>query len=90
MSWSGKYITKDLRFARKNWDLLVVTFRRSVLTTTRKLLKNSEKKLINRSIVNSHSKRWKQKNWLKLIIERLQDLLSVKTYIGLEIKNEKN
>ena len=45
---------------------------------------------INRSIVKIHSKRWKQKNWLKQIIERLQDLLSVKNYIDLEIKNEKN
>ena len=37
----------------------------SVLLVTRKFLKNTEKRLLNRSIIKKYSKHWKQKNKIK-------------------------
>ena len=63
--------------------------RRSVSLVTRKLLKNTERKLLNRSIVKNYSKRWKQRNKLKNINEILEKVLSVKDYIDHEMKTHK-
>ena len=45
------------------------------------LLKNIERKLLNKSIVKNYSKRWKQRNEPKNINRKLEDVLSVKGYI---------
>ena len=89
-----KIINEDIYFLSKckKRDLIPVHCklggRRSVSPVTRKLLKNTERKLLNRSIVKNYSKCWKQRNKLKNINEKLE-VLSVKDYIGHEIKTHK-
>ena len=62
----------------------------SVLLVTRKLLKNTEKRLLNRSIIKKYSKHWKQKNKIKNRNEKMQEVLSVKDYIYHETKTHQN
>ena len=45
--------------------------------------------MLNRSVVKSYSKHWKQKNSLKNIVGRLKDLVSGKEYVDLKIKTRK-
>ena len=45
---------------------------------------------INRSIVKSHSKRWKQKKLAKVDNRKIAGFTQCENYIDLENKNEKN
>ena len=74
---SEKFIKKDICFLSK-WQKrdpkLVhgkIGSRRSISPVTRKLLKNMERTLINRPIVKTYSKRWKQTNKPKNINEKI-------------------
>ena len=92
---SEKFINEDAYFVSKckKRDLIPVHCKlggkRSVSTITRKLLKNTERKLLNRSIVKNYSKRWKQRNKFKNVNEKLEERLSVKDYIDHEMKTHK-
>ena len=93
---SEKIINEDIYFLSKckKRDLIPVHCkldgRRSVSPVIRKLLKNTERKLLNRSIVKNYSKRWKQRNKGKNINEKLEEVLTVKDYIDHEMKTHKN
>ena len=47
-------------------------FRRSVSPVTRKLLKNTKRILLNRSFIKDLSKRWKKRNKLKNLNEKIR------------------
>ena len=81
---SEKFINKDIYFlskCQKRDSILVhckIGSRRSISPVTRKLLKNMERKLINRPIVKNFSKRWKQRNKLKNINEKIARSVKLK------------
>ena len=92
---SEKIINQDIYFLSK-WkkrDLIPVHCkiggRRSVSSVIRKLLKNTERKLLNRSIAKNDSKRWKRKNKLENIIAKVEEVLSRKDYIDHKMKTKK-
>ena len=87
-----KIINKDVYFLSK-WkkrDLIrahcKIGSRRPISPVTRNLLKNIERKLLNKSIVKNYSKRWKQTSKLKNVNQKLVEVLNVKEYIDHETK----
>ena len=61
--------------------------KRSVSPVRRKLLKNTERKLLNKYILKNYSKHWKQRNKLKNINEKLKEVLSIKNDIDHKTKH---
>ena len=87
-----KIINKDVYFLSKckKRDLIrahcKIGSRRPISPVTRNLLKNIERKLLNKSIVKNYSKRWKQTSKLKNVNQKLVEVLNVKEYIDHETK----
>ena len=63
--------------------------RRSASPTTKNILKASEKKLLNRSIVKNYSKRWKKQQEIKKVDLILEEKLSLTDYVKLQKLTEK-
>ena len=57
--------------------------------TTKRLLRNTERKLLNRSIAKCYSNKWKANKILQNSINQLEDTLSVEDYCKLVIFTEK-
>ena len=63
--------------------------RRDASPSTNRLLRNTERKLSNRSIAKCFSNRWKANKILQNSINQLEDTLSIKDYCKLIIFTEK-
>ena len=89
---SEKIINEDVYFLSKckKRDLIRVHYkigsRRSISPVTRNLLKNTERKLLNKFIAKNYSKRWKQTSKLKNVNQKLVEVLNVTDYIDHETK----
>ena len=89
---SEKIVYEDIYFLSKCKKRDLIPFhcklhgRRSLSSVTRKLLKNTERKLLNRSIAKNYSKCRKQRRKLININEKLEEALSEKDYIDHETK----
>ena len=63
--------------------------RRDASPTTNRLLRNTERKLLNRSIAKCYSNRWKANKILQNSINQLEDTLSIIDYCKLILFTEK-
>ena len=87
---SSKLLTLDIEFLSKckKSDIIPIHCRlggrRSVSPNTRKILKKTEKKLLNRSISKNYSKRWKCRQEKGFYELRIEGTLCLKDYILLQ------
>ena len=89
-----KLLQQDIKFLNNCKSNIVPVHcklggRRDASPTTNRLLRNTERKLLNRSIAKCYSNRWKANTILQNSINQLQDTLSIIDYCKLIIFTEK-
>ena len=91
-----KLLQQDIKFLNNCKKSNIVSVhcklggRRDESPTTKRLLRNTERKLLNRSIAKCYFNKWKANNILQNSINQLEDTLLIEDYCKLVVFTEKN